>query len=56
MANAALKTLSKFPEIKDDFARMDAGVGEASKELTSKLKQVRYMPFWPIYAHIWHIY
>lgn len=52
MANAALKTMSMFPEIKDDFARMDNGVGEAFKDITSKLKQVHSRLFWLMHAHI----
>lgn len=51
MASAALKTMSEFPDIRNDFTRVDNGVRDASKELTHKLKQVcRTIPQL-LYAH-----
>jgi len=51
MASAAAKTLSKFPDIRGDFARMEQDDEDAPKELALKLKQVRCMPLCSIYAH-----
>lgn len=48
MATAVLKTMSAFPDIRNDFTRVDNGVKDASKDLTSKLRQVRCMFSWPI--------
>lgn len=42
MANAAIKTMSEFPDIREDFVRVDNGVEAASKDIAFKLKQVRY--------------
>lgn len=41
MANATIKTLSKFPDIRDDLANINDGAGEVQGRLTFKLRQVR---------------
>lgn len=51
MANAAIKTMSAFPDIRDDLARVDKHVMDASKELTSKLRQVCYTPLAGTHAY-----
>lgn len=40
MANAAIKTMSKFPDIREDFTQIDDSIEGALKDLTVKLKQV----------------
>jgi len=40
MARAAIRTISEFPDIRDDFVQIADGVGDAEKDLTSKLRQV----------------
>ena len=52
MAAAVLKTMSTFPDIRNDFTRVDNGIKDASKDLTSKLKQVRHALPWPVCVHI----
>ena len=52
MAAAALKVMCEFPDIRNDFTRVDNGVKDASKDLTTKLKQVRYVISEPVCVHI----
>jgi len=47
MSAAALATMREFPDIREDCDRIDNGINGASKDLTSKLKQVRRPPFLP---------
>ena len=59
MANAAIKTMSAFPDIREDLARVGEDDQEAKKSLIAKLKQVCCTLPHPIHAHTpwrWRIY
>jgi len=52
MVNVAIKAMSEFPDIREDFVWVDNGVKDASKDIALKLKQVHYWPSQLMHAYI----